>query len=880
MSTADGRTGSAAARPSRATDDPLFLGHNGIVTVHHRAFLFTDIVGSTAKWESDSPEMLKALARHDAVLRHAIEPEAGVIFAHTGDGVAAAFETASAAVRAACAIVTDLAQASWPAAMSIAVRVGLHAGEAHRVGDNWFGPTVNRTARVADAAAAGQILATASVTSMADLPAGFACLSHGRFPLKGLDEDLELLELVGPEGSLGPPRVRNRSRTNAHALEHPMVGRTDDLEILESIFDTDATVVCITGVGGMGKTTLARAFAERYLETHDGDVWWVNLLDAHDEADVASLVGRTVREVSGADAALSDGVGLLVLDNCEHVRAAMSEALATRGPGVELLATSRRPLGIAGEIVHALQPLDGESDGSAVALFTEVLRRTDRSRILDPGERAAAGRLCALAGGMPLAIEVIASRCRSLPIEEAERLLSGSLRGFTDTSRPARHASIEDIVRWSFERLEPTAARVFTGLSLFRGFDFGMAAQLWANELEPLALADCLDALVSENLLVFDGRRYSMLEPIRLFAAAELDRWEDRSEWDDRMVAAVLAHFQSLQQDWCHLHPLAIGHSRGANLDLANARRALDICIAHADVAKATELLRTAGGRLFDAGDFRMLRAFAVEVLELARESLDTPSLAGLLWAVGQSSWRMGEPAIALDALEQAAFLYRDAEDSFGSALTATSMGACHWDLGQLDEAGRTMAQALQDWDSVDPALFGVAGIPLFYWYADNDPNVCNELIERAVDVLRDGETLEPHVREIRAILALQNGDTDAAIADLAAAADVWVQADNSGCLAHTLEATALWSVETGRIDLAFMLRNALRTHRRECGVPPLALETMTSKRVDERLDVLPPPADRIDDGGSLGLFGAHLLLLAEVKPDGSHREARSRARG
>lgn len=162
--------------------------------------------------------------------------------------------------------------------------------------------------------------------------------------------------------------------------------------------------------------------------------------------------------------------------------------------------------------------------------------------------------------------------------------------------------------------------------------------------------------------------------------------------------------------------------------------------------------------------------------------------------------------------------------------------------------------------------------MPLFYWYADNDRATCNALVERVVQFSGDGEDLDPHVREVRAILAIEAGDTDAAIVDLTTAAEVRARANNSGCLAHCLEAAALWSVEDGRIDRAFMLRNALRTHRRECAIPPLALETMTSKRVDERLDVLPTPAERIDDGGSLGLFGAHQLLLAEVGPDGRER--------
>ncbi len=828
------------------------------MALKYRAFLFSDIVGSTAHWEADSPVMLDALATHDRLVRGAVDDANGTVFAHTGDGVAASFPKASDAIVGAAAIISRLAEQDWPNGRRIEVRVGLHAGEAHQIGDNWFGPIVSRAARVSDAALPGQILATTAVVNTTEAVSGLDRIPHGHFTLKGIDEDIELVELAGPGGSVGPPRVRSRRRTNATPLQDQIVGRGSDLAVIGSAFAAGSRLVTITGIGGMGKTTLARAYVSEHLANSDEDVWWVDLAAVADGADLRALIESSVREVSGPGAASRLSAGLLILDNCEHLTTAVGELVVEQGLGVRVLATCRRPIGSAGEHVVALRPLETSDDGPATALFLEVLHRIDHTRRVTADEREAIGRLCEIVAGVPLAIEMIAARCRSLPIESAEELLKGSLRALTDRTGSPSQASIEEVIRWSFDRLGPVEARVFASLSLLRGFDFATVCRLWADQLDDFDVVDALDVLVRENLLLFDGRRYQMLEPIRLFAGAELDAWQDRDEWESRLVAAVLALFHGFERELCRFHPLASASAMGPNLDSANARRALEVCLARNDIEMAIQVLKAAGICLFESGEFNLLRSFARQLLERTRESASSDDRAALLFAVGQPSWRMGEPTIALDALRESAQLYRVSKDRFGSALATTFLAATHWDLGDLEAASAAMNQALHYWNGVDDALFGHSGAPIFYWYLDRDPALCRQLIARTVEASGEDE-IDPHVREIRALLTM-NDDPDSARDDLVLAADQWAEANNSGCLAHTLEAGALWAVRSDQIDLAHTLRSALQDHRQRSGIPPLALEMITSSIVDAELaaeGIASSPGDH--DG--IGIPGAHQLF-------------------
>ena len=347
-------------------------------------FLFTDIEGSTRQWEV-APEMHRRVEEHFVALRTAIEGAGGRIFATMGDGVAAAFRSADAALRAA----VDAQQQMPP--LGLAVRMGIHTGEAEPVGEDFRGRPVNRAARIMAAGHGGQILVsdvTAALLRTSETPAVLVDL--GRRRLRDLAEPERLWQVRHP--ALQPRRGRcslARPRRTPPAGATVVAGRSrpgrpaggpDSLQ--------QHRIVTLTGVGGVGKTRLALHAAETLLDRF-ADVWFVDLAAAREPGDVADAVARAVGATAFTDAIATAGtliageLTLLVVDNCEHVltsAAAVVDALVAACPRLSVLATSREPLHVEGEHVVAVRTLDPPTTG--VELFKQ---RADGGRCRSAG---------------------------------------------------------------------------------------------------------------------------------------------------------------------------------------------------------------------------------------------------------------------------------------------------------------------------------------------------------------------------------------------------------------------------------------------------------------------------------------------------------------
>ncbi|WP_225593012.1 ATP-binding protein [Mycolicibacterium fortuitum] len=492
-------------------------------------FLFTDIEGSTRRWEADPAAMRAALARHDDVLRTTIEGHGGQVFKHTGDGICATFASPSAAVDAAVAAQREL---------ELPVRMGIATGEAEQRDGDYFGPVLNRAARVMAAGHGRQILFDGATAALA---IGVDLMPLGARRLRDIAKPVEIYQVraSGLEAHFPPLRTVDSTPGNLRTLATSFVGREGELDDVAAALSANR-LVTLTGVGGVGKTRLAEEVAAHVAGDFPEGVWVIELASIADPAAVPDAVATTlgISQQPGMNLAESVAVTLhgrhrlLVFDNCEHVLDAAADLIDTifrHSSTAKVLATSREGLRLPDEQLWPVPALDLTSgiSSSAATLFTDRAAGVIPGIELNIDDAAAVVEICRRLDGIPLAIELAASRLVSMTVTELRdrlddrfRLLVGSRRGLE------RHQTLRHAVQWSFDLLDDREKDLLTRCSVFAGgFDLAGATAV-AGPGDELTTLDLLDALVRKSLLVTDRSsrhaRFTMLETIRQFAEERL----------------------------------------------------------------------------------------------------------------------------------------------------------------------------------------------------------------------------------------------------------------------------------------------------------------------------------------------------------------------
>jgi predicted ATPase len=600
-------------------------------------FLFTDVEGSTRRWEADAEGMRKALAAHDEVLRRAIEAHGGWLFKHTGDGVCAAFASPRSAVDAAVAAQQEL---------QLPVRMGLATGEAQLREGDYFGAVLNRAARVMAAGHGGQILLAEST---AGLLSGVDLLDLGPRRLRDLPTPVQVFQVraEGLRTDFPPLRALDVSPGNLRPAVTSFIGR--ESEIAEVYAAVKAhRLVTLTGVSGVGKTRLALEVAERLVDEFPDGVWFFELAAVTDPAAVpdavAAVLGITQqpgRSVAQSVAAALEGRSrLLVFDNCEHVldtAAGLVEAILAASATITILATSREGLGIADERLWPVPSLDlgAGVDSAAVALFVERAQHVSpRFTVGEDGEAAAVVEICRRLDGIPLAIELAASRMAAMTATEVRDRLGQRLRLLVGSRRALeRHHTLRHAVAWSYELLDDTEKALLERCSVFAGgFDLHSACAVagFPDVPDDFATLDLLDALVRKSLLVADrssGRtRFSMLETIRQFAEEQLVAGAEASE----IRAAHSRYFAGREADIMALwdSPRQRQALTWFTIELANLRAAFRWAADQGDLDVAVPIASYAGWLGAAVQTFEPI-AWAEELIEPAR-AVDHPRLASL----------------------------------------------------------------------------------------------------------------------------------------------------------------------------------------------------------------------------------------------------------
>jgi predicted ATPase len=568
-------------------------------------FLFTDIEGSTRLWDEHPEAMRVALARHDVVVRTAIEAHEGYVFATGGDGFGAAFRRAVDGLAAAHDAQAALAAEGWPDGAVLRVRMGLNTGEVDEREGDYFGPAVNRAARIMAAGHGGQVLASSATTAVVGA-AGLTDLGEHSFAGLGTPERV----YQAGEGTFPPLHSVAAVPSNLPPERSVFVGRERELATVARLVRS-ARVVTLTGVGGVGKTRLAVQTAAGLVEELPGGVWLVELAPlidgAHVATTVASAIGVPDSRGTGLGSAealcryLATRRALIVLDNCEHViddAAALVDRLLIAASRVRVLATSREPLNVAGESVWRVPSLTVDVDGGvgdAVALFAERAAQARPGFTLDDrGTYEAVIAVCRRLDGIPLAIELAAARTRAMSVEQIASHLDERFRLLTRGARTAvpRQQTLQGAIDWSYELLGPPERELFDLLGVFAG-GFDVAAVAAVAGIDELEALDLVDSMVGKSMVEADPGhdRYQLLETLRQYA------WE-RLLTTGRLAAARGAHaarFSALAAEQAKLMSLA-GRQVGAldrlEADYDNLRAALSHLITEGRADDATRMLR------------------------------------------------------------------------------------------------------------------------------------------------------------------------------------------------------------------------------------------------------------------------------------------------
>ncbi|MGD1171955.1 LuxR C-terminal-related transcriptional regulator [Mycobacterium seoulense] len=550
--------------------------------------LLADVEGSTRLWETQSDTMTAALEQLNQTVNGLVAAHGGVrpVEQGEGDSFVIAFARASDAV--ACALQLQLAVPP-----PIRIRVGLHTGEVQlRDAGNYAGPTINRTARLRDLAHGGQtVLSGATEQLVVDrLPADAWLTDLGVHPLRDLPRPEHVVQLNHPGLTNDFPPLRGANDVaNSHLPTQltSFVGRVTQISDIGQIL-RDNRFVTLTGAGGVGKTRLAVQVAEQVADAFPGGVWFVDLAPVTNPLVVPVTLARTLGLADQPGRSTMETVSkfvagrkmLLVLDNCEHLldaSAALVLALLDAGPGVTVLATSREPIGMAGELTWRVPSLT--VDGEALELFVDRARRTRPDFQLTERNSPAIAEICRRLDGMPLAIELAAARIRTLSLTQIVDGLHHNFRLLAGGARTAvrRQQTLRASIDWSHAMLTEPERILFRRLAVFMGgFDLDAAQAVGAGtEVEHFQLIDLLGLLVDKSLIVteeIDGMmRYRLLETVRQYGLEKLAESGEaeavRIRHRDHYTAAAVALEARMRGDGTPLIPWA-------ELEMANLRAA------------------------------------------------------------------------------------------------------------------------------------------------------------------------------------------------------------------------------------------------------------------------------------------------------------------
>ena len=737
-------------------------------------FLFTDIEGSTAMWERSPQAMQAALVRHDELLRRAIEERGGYVFKTVGDAFCCAFWTATDALDAALEVQRTLFDEEWQETGPLRVRMAMHTGAAEERDGDYFGPPVNRVARLLSAAHGGQVLLSLPTQELVrdQLRVGMSLMDLGERHLKDLFRPERVFQLLatGLPSEFAPLRTLDAYRNNLPLQPTPLVGREKEVSEVCEILGAEATrLLTLTGPGGIGKTRLALQAAADLLDDFPDGTFFSQLATLTQAELLLPAIAETLGVKETAEQPLDESLKdylrerrlLLLLDNFEQVLEAaptVTEMLAV-APGLKVLATSRAPLGLYGEHVYPVPPLalpdlkrppplESLTQYEAVGLFVERAQAVKPDFRVTNDSAPAVAEICVRLDGLPLAIELAAARITMLPPRAMLQRLSSRLKLLTGGARdlPERQRTLRATIEWSHALLDEGEQLLFGRLAVFSGGRTLEAIEAICDPEGdlPVDAFEGISSLLDKSLLRQEEGpngepRFVMLETIHEYAREKLGQSAEaeqirRTHAEYFLTLAEEANPQLRgpdQLEW--LERLEAEHD--------NMRAALSWALERNEAEVALKL----GGALSSFWFLRDYHSEGRRWLEaaLTMDGRGSPgsramALAGAGWlAVDQGDLDSAQEACeeGLELLEHEA---REASEA--KLLLLACLGWVAWhreELGQaseLLEKGLALSREMSDTWWLANALFLFAIVP----QSRGDYERATELYERSIDLFRE----------------------------------------------------------------------------------------------------------------------------------------------
>jgi predicted ATPase/class 3 adenylate cyclase len=705
------------------------------MTSSEHAFLFTDLAESTRLWERHPEAMGPALARHDEILRLAVETAGGTVVKTTGDGLMAVFASPDQGLTAALAAQRALAAEDWGETGPLRVRMGIHVGDAEPRAGDYYGTAVNRAARIMASAHGGQVLVSALVTARVRerLPDEAGLTDLGEHRLRDLSEPERLYQITHPDLPDGfpPPLTLTGRPNNLPTQASEFLGREDELEGLHAAFAEGARLVTLTGPGGTGKTRLGLQAAANLIDRFPDGVFFVDLSNEEGRDSVLEAIQRSLGAPGGDEGPLAAILThlrgrsvLLLIDNFEHVADAAPDLARLLGgaEGLRLLVTSREALRVRGERLFPVNPLGLPTNGAvdqvaaaeAVRLFLDRARAVRPDFTLTERNAAAVAEICVRLDGLPLALELAAARLTLFSPEELRDRLRDRLDvlGVGARDLPARQRTIRSAIEWSVELLDAEETLVFAALSVFATARLESVEEVarQVGNLADLDMIGPLFSLVDKSLVrsaPFDGhQRLSMLRTIRDYGAERL------AAMPELEAALRAAHAEHYMTHAVNLSRSVFGSEREATLATIEAELG--------NLALAWAFWREAGDRerlrhLLDClwpfhdarGSYAATIGLTTDLLELVTAEEPTPerlreevvlraSLARALVTVHGSTRRVQE------AVAQAMELFTEAGEGaerFAVLRNLATLFGTRADFGRAREIGLELLRLADEAD-------------------------------------------------------------------------------------------------------------------------------------------------------------------------------------